>query len=107
VVFALWDDVLVIPIDTIKPKRTTVLRRITNLEADPRCVLLAEHYSDNWNELWWVRVHARGSVIRTEIPDEALSTLAEAHPQYATSGSVAAVIVLAPYQVTGWQASAD
>ncbi|MEN3274096.1 MAG: hypothetical protein V7636_2857, partial [Actinomycetota bacterium] len=63
VVFAAIDDgQLAIPIDTVKAKSTTRLQRVANIEQDPRCVLLADHYDDDWSRLWWVRVHAYAMV---------------------------------------------
>jgi PPOX class probable F420-dependent enzyme len=31
-----------------KPKRSTRLRRVDNLRADPRCSLLVDHYDEDW-----------------------------------------------------------
>jgi len=59
VVFAPLDDRrIAVPIDTVKAKSTTKLQRLANIERDPRCVLLVDHYDDDWSRLWWVRVHA-------------------------------------------------
>jgi PPOX class probable F420-dependent enzyme len=105
VVFAFSRGRILVPIDTIKPKRTTDLQRTKNLRADPRCALLAEHYSEDWEHLWWVRVHARGSVCPEEALDAARRVLAERHPRYSVEGSIAAVLVLDPESFSGWAAS--
>ena len=65
VVFAGDSIRLYLPVDTLKPKRTTLLQRVANIEADPRCVLLVD-CSENWDELWWVRVHGRASVCSSD-----------------------------------------
>ena len=45
-----------VPIDRVKPKRSSRLQREDNLEADPRASLLIEHWdSEDWSRLWWVR----------------------------------------------------
>ena len=56
VCFVVAGDVVGIPIDTVKPKRSTRLGRLRNLEADPRATLLVEHWdAEDWTALWWVR----------------------------------------------------
>jgi len=104
VVFAGDSDRLYLPVDTLKPKRSTRLQRIANIEADPRCVLLVDHYSENWDELWWVRVHGSASVCTPDDLEIARSVLAARHPRYEEPGSIAAAIVLVPEITSGWQA---
>jgi len=105
VVFALDGRRIVIPVDTIKKKRSTDLQRSKNLRADPRCALLVEHYSDDWSELWWVRVHATGSDCPSGSLDAVRRLLASRHPQYSAEGSVVGALVLDPEAVSGWAAS--
>jgi PPOX class probable F420-dependent enzyme len=100
VVFVVRDGNALVPIDTVKPKSTTRLQRLVNIEHDPRCVLLVEHYDDDWSQLWWVRVHATATV-RDRAPDDPFHRFAA----YAEPASVAAVIELAPTAMTGWSAS--
>ena len=98
VVFAVDGERILVPVDTVKAKSTTRLQRLVNLAHDPRCVLLVDHYDDDWSQLWWVRVHGTATVI--EARDEALTRF----PAYRDDGAVAATIVLQPDQVTGWRA---
>ncbi len=64
VCFVVDGDLIAIPIDTIKPKRSTRLGRLRNLEADPRATLLVEHWDfDDWSTLWWVRA----SLVLTDV----------------------------------------
>ncbi len=60
-VYAIDDERHVgIPVDTVKSKTSTRLQRQRNLEADPRAVLLAEHWdAEDWSRLWWVRAELR------------------------------------------------
>jgi PPOX class probable F420-dependent enzyme len=102
-VFVLDGHRIVVPVDTVKPKRTVELARLENVRRDPRCVLLADRYSDDWTQLWWVRVHGEARVV--EDPEPWLAVLAERYPQYATPGSVASVLVLTPTVLRGWAAS--
>jgi PPOX class probable F420-dependent enzyme len=98
VVFVVDGERIVLPVDTVKAKATTRLQRLANLAHDPRCVLLVDHYDDDWSKLWWVRVHGTATVV--EGRDEALT----AFPQYRDPGAVAATIVLTPALVSGWRA---
>src|SRR5215213_9772551 len=65
VVFALWNGVVYTAIDS-KKKSTHALRRLANIEANPRVSLLVDHYDHDWSQLWWVRadgeaqIHQRG-----------------------------------------------
>jgi PPOX class probable F420-dependent enzyme len=51
-----------------KPKTTQRLRRLANIEANPRVSILVDHYDDDWSQLWWVRadgiatIHHNGPV---------------------------------------------
>jgi PPOX class probable F420-dependent enzyme len=104
VVFCVYDRRILIPVDTIKPKRTTALGRLANVEADPRCTLLVDHYADDWDQLWWVRVHATATVVRDSVSEQHLEALAARYPRYRAVGTVVALMVLEPMIVSGWQA---
>jgi PPOX class probable F420-dependent enzyme len=104
VVFALDGTRILVPVDTIKQKRTTDLQRVRNLRADARCALLVENYSEDWDALWWVRVHANGSECPSQELGAARIALAARHPKYVAEGSVASVLVLEPQSVSGWAA---
>ena len=55
VVFCRDGDVLYLPVDG-KRKRHQNLQRLQNLRRHPQCALLLDHYSDKWDQLWWVRL---------------------------------------------------
>lgn len=46
-----------------KPKSTTALRRLDNVRTNPLVSLVADHYADDWQELWWVRVDGAAVVV--------------------------------------------
>ena len=80
VTFAVDGDVIWTAVDH-KPKRTRALKRLANIETNPRVALLADHWSDDdWSELWWVR--ADGSARVVELPQHAAAKLAERYEQY-------------------------
>jgi PPOX class probable F420-dependent enzyme len=103
VVFVVHDERFVIPIDTVKPKAGPMLQRLRNLLLDPRAVLLVDHYDDDWERLWWVRVHGRAE---QHVPTTSqLEALGAAFPVYGGPDAVTSVIVLEPSALTGWAAS--
>lgn len=75
VCFAIVGEWLAVPIDSVKPKGSTALGRVRNLERDPRATLLAEHWdAADWSRLWWVRLSLR----RTAAPEAVAADLARA-----------------------------
>jgi PPOX class probable F420-dependent enzyme len=61
VVFAVAGDTVYTAVDA-KRKSTRRLRRLTNIAANPRVSLLADHYSEDWEQLWWVRADGLATV---------------------------------------------
>jgi PPOX class probable F420-dependent enzyme len=45
-----------------KPKRSTSLKRLRNIAAEPRVSVLVNHYDQDWNHLWWVKVDGHATV---------------------------------------------
>jgi PPOX class probable F420-dependent enzyme len=105
--FAIVDDWLVVPIDAIKPKESTAVGRVRNLERDPRATLLVERWDGaDWSRLWWVRV----SLVRAEPAAELAARLEQAlrsrYPQYATT-KFASLLPFRLERVGGWEAAAS
>jgi PPOX class probable F420-dependent enzyme len=89
IVFALVDGRIYSPIDG-KPKRAGTLKRVRNIRDHPSAALLIDHYSDDWRQLWWLRldVHVDAIVAATTPQIEfesAVAALARKYPQYATT----------------------
>jgi PPOX class probable F420-dependent enzyme len=99
VVFAVDGRTILLPVDTVKAKSTTALQRLANLERDPRCVLLVDHYDADWSRLWWVRVHGTAAI---DDGGDVAPLLRFA--QYRAPGAISAVLRLRPAAVTGWSA---
>ncbi len=100
IVFALLDETIYSVVDA-KPKRTTDLQRLKNVQSNPRASLLVDHYEDDWTQLWWVR--ADGTA-RTLTPDEpearrSLAALKERYEQQHPRGQLLAIDV---EHWTGW-----
>jgi PPOX class probable F420-dependent enzyme len=96
-VFAVVDDTIYSVVDA-KPKRTTLLRRLANIAANPKVSILVDHYADDWRQLWWVRADGTARVVPLDSDEGrmALGRLTSRYPQYATTvppGPVLAVDV--------------
>ncbi|MBT8213531.1 MAG: pyridoxamine 5'-phosphate oxidase family protein [Acidimicrobiia bacterium] len=103
VVFVCDGDRLIVPIDTVKPKSTTRLRRLENLEVEPRASLLVDERHDDWSRLWWVRVDLTFLGSAQPTPAE-VTLLAEKYPQYSDAKAVPLMLAFETSQATGWMA---
>jgi hypothetical protein len=102
VVYAIDDGYVGIPVDRVKAKASSRLQRERNLEADPRAMLLVEHWDrGDWSQLWWVRAQLRFQDAGRA--DALAARLAERFEQYRDQ-PFARVLVLRIVAVTGWEA---
>ncbi|GGF33409.1 TIGR03668 family PPOX class F420-dependent oxidoreductase [Williamsia phyllosphaerae] len=96
VVFAVDGDTVYTAVDG-KPKSGAPLRRLGNIAANPNVSLLVDHYDDDWNALWWVRVDGTAQVHHAGVTaDRAYALLRAKYAQYETvslDGPVIAVTV--------------
>jgi hypothetical protein len=73
VCYAVADNVIASPVDLVKPKDTTELGRLKNLDREARATLLCERWSrHDWARLWWVRAQ----LVRRPADDVQASLLA-------------------------------
>lgn len=93
---------IVISVDE-KPKRTRRLRRLANIESDPRVSLLADHYDDDWSRLWWVRADGRARVVDSVEPSVE-DAHRRRHPQ-TTDHELGPWIDIAIHRLTAWSAT--
>jgi len=88
-----------------KPKRTTRLQRLANIARDPRVSLLADHYADDWEQLWWVRADGRARVVDDPARREkALDLLSVRYRQYRERRPDGPVVEVEVERWTGWSA---
>jgi PPOX class probable F420-dependent enzyme len=108
VVFAADGDLVWIAVDD-KPKRTRELKRIANVEADPRVSVLADRYDDrDWSLLWWVRGDGRARVLRDpRSVTRAAARLGAKYPQHAEHPPAGPVIEIEVKRWTGWSSGGD
>ncbi|HET9650217.1 MAG TPA: TIGR03668 family PPOX class F420-dependent oxidoreductase [Microlunatus sp.] len=104
VVFALVGDTVYTAVDS-KPKRSRQLRRLDNLQRDPRCSLLVDHYAEDWSRLWWVRADGEASIVEPSDAPDALAALTSRYPQYGVlSGPIGPLIAVRVTRWSGWAA---
>jgi PPOX class probable F420-dependent enzyme len=96
--FALDGDVAYSVVDH-KPKRSSALRRLDNIRANPPVCLLVDHYEEDWSALWWVRLDGNARLVADGPEHErAIALLCAKYPQYRAtppSGTVVAIDVRA------------
>ena len=103
--FAIVDGHVAVPVDSVKPKRSTALGRIRNLERDPRASLLVERWdAHDWTRLWWVRLSLVRADVRSELGNALVASLRTRYPQYATI-AFDAVLTFRIDRVAGWEAA--
>ncbi|SQD95115.1 Pyridoxamine 5'-phosphate oxidase-related FMN-binding [Parafrankia sp. Ea1.12] len=103
VTFTLDDDQVAIAVDH-KPKRSTALRRLANIAANPRVSLLVDQYTDDWDGLWWVRADGRARVVTDG--DEGVKRAVAIHHLAAKYDQYQAVTPTGPIvfvQIEKWQ----
>jgi PPOX class probable F420-dependent enzyme len=102
VTYIVLGDTVYTAIDA-KPKRSGQLKRLSNIAADPRVCLLAEHYDADWSQLWWARADGDARVVDfTQGPPGLLSALCERYPWYAQHPPAGALIEVTVSAWTGW-----
>jgi PPOX class probable F420-dependent enzyme len=88
-----------------KPKSGAPLQRLANVRANPRASLLVDHYEEDWEQLWWVRVDGAAAVLEIGNEEErAIAALTARYPQYARERPPGPVIAIAIECITGWSA---
>jgi PPOX class probable F420-dependent enzyme len=92
-----------------KPKRSTSLRRLANIAANPRVAVLVDHYEDNWDALWWVRADGIGRLLDTNDPEarKAIVQLVARYPQYREQPPAGPVVAIDITRWSGWSAAGD
>lgn len=104
ITFALVDAGTLVTAVDHKPKRTTALRRLANIEAEPRVSVLVDHYEEDWQRLWWVRADGEARVGKAA-PAGAAEALARRYAQYRERPPQGPFIVVEIQRLRGWSAA--
>ncbi|WP_433208753.1 TIGR03668 family PPOX class F420-dependent oxidoreductase [Nocardia sp. CA-107356] len=104
IVFAVADDTIYTAVDA-KPKTTTALRRLANIAANPGVAVLADHYSDDWTQLWWTRADGTARITDSSEALLAQRLLAARYPVYLTQPPPGPVVAIDVIRWSGWSAS--
>ena len=100
--FDTHQDTLYFAVDK-KPKRTTDLKRLKNIAANPAVSVLVDHYEDDWTKLWWVRVDGTARIVNDEAEiDRAIELLMKRYPQYRRTRPEGPVVAISIDRISGW-----
>ena len=102
--FAFGEATIVTAIDH-KPKTTTSLQRLRNIEAVPVASVIIDHYEDDWSRLWWLRADGEARIV----PDgkeweDGIEQLTRKYHQYRRDAPQGPVIVITVAKWTSWSA---
>jgi len=86
----------------VAPRR---LRRVRNIEANPRIALIVDHYEEEWTQLSWLLVRGTGTLVENgEAHVTGVRLLQKKYAQYEKmSLKDRPLIVIAPSDVTSWK----
>jgi PPOX class probable F420-dependent enzyme len=105
VCIALVGDDIVTAVDDVKPKSGGRLARLDDIAAHPWAEVLVDHYSDDWSQLWWVRVNGRAEVLSVDSAEDAIVALKAKYRQYAIQPPPGPVIRVRGERWSGWSAA--
>jgi PPOX class probable F420-dependent enzyme len=105
IVFALAGETLYSAVDA-KPKRSRVLRRMENARERPDVTVLVDHYDDDWERLWWVRLRGRARIlVGGDEAERAIALLADKYDQYRRERPGLPVLAVDVVEWRGWAAT--
>lgn len=103
--FTVHDDEIVTAIDE-KPKGVSGprLRRIRNIQENPRVTLVVDRYDEDWSKIGYLLVRGTAQIVETG--GERPAALAALRAKYRQYGSMyledKPLIVITPRRATGW-----
>lgn len=102
ITFAVAGDLIYTAVDH-KPKTTLNLRRLRNIRQNPRVTLLANHYRDDWQQLWWVRAEGLASMATgTAETQHPIDLLVSRYEQYNERRPEGPLITIHVERWSGW-----
>lgn len=105
VTFAVDGDHIYTAVDA-KPKTTRDLMRLRNLRANSKVAVLADHFAEDWSQLWWARADGEATVLDDAAQMAApIGLLARRYQQYRENAPPGPVIAIRVERWTGWSAT--
>jgi len=102
ITFVVVGDKVAVGIDE-KPKSTLDLKRLRNIQENPRVAVLWDRYDDDWDQLWWVRGDGIASIEEDGARwAESWVALNNKYPQYEGRHHVGPVILIEVSRWSGW-----
>ena len=103
ITFAVDGDTIYFAVDA-KPKRTTDLKRLRNIAANPAVSVLVDRYDDDdWKRLWWVRVDGTAHILGDDAASgRAIGLLVSRYPQYRRARPAGPVVAIKVDRISGW-----
>jgi PPOX class probable F420-dependent enzyme len=88
-----------------KPKRAEEPARLRFLRRDARAALTVDRYSDVWDQLAWVQVLGRVSILETAEGAAGLEALRAKYEQYREEAPPGPLLALEPERYLWWRAA--
>jgi len=107
VTFAVDGDTIYTAVDQ-KPKSGGTLKRLRNVGENPAVTMLADHYAEDWEELWWVRADGQAEVLADQRQMAApLRLLANRYWQYRQAPPTGPVLAMTVERWSGWTGATE
>lgn len=88
-----------------KPKRSGEPARLRFLRGDARAALTVDRYSDDWDQLAWVQVLGRVSIVEVADGEAGLQALSAKYEQYRDERPPGPLLALEPRRYLWWRAA--
>ena len=92
-----------------KPKRTAPsgLKRVRNIQANPKVSLVVDHYEEDWGNLWYLMVSGKVELVMDgQEQTGAIALLRDKYQQYRSMDIEAnPVIKITPVDIVSWSAA--
>ena len=91
-----------------KPKRSSRIQRLENLERNPAAEVLVDGYEEDWGALWWGRAAGSGRIVGSDAERSlALDALRAKYPQYEAEPPDGPVVAIDLERITSWSGAEE